>query len=138
MVSKLPLRALALAAVTVWAAAACGGGDDGSNTSAVSCTDPSTCSTGGAAAGTGGAAASGTCNNGVLDPGEACDGSLFGGKNCATATMNAQPNGLLTCSATCTLVTTGCSVSGVGNGGAGGGGPGTAGASGAGGAPAGG
>ncbi|HVU00252.1 MAG TPA: CAP domain-containing protein [Polyangiaceae bacterium] len=57
-----------------------------------------------------------TCGNGRLDPGEACDGTDFGGASCSSATVGAKPNGSLSC-AGCTLDTNGCSGNGGGAGG---------------------
>jgi hypothetical protein len=74
------------------------------------------------------------CGNGKLDTGEACDGTLLGGKTCSTATSGAKTGGTPSCDSTCKLVVTGCtSAAGTG----GGGGVGTGGAA-AGGAPSGG
>lgn len=75
-----------------------------------------------------------TCTgNGVVDPGEQCDGPV--NLTCATATMGARPIGTVTCSG-CKIVDTGCTSNGPGAGGAG---PGTGGGIGAGGmGPAGG
>jgi hypothetical protein len=46
-----------------------------------------------------------TCGNGKLDTGEACDGSLLGGKTCTTQGFT---GGTLSCSSTCTLNTASC------------------------------
>jgi hypothetical protein len=75
-----------------------------------------------------------TCTgNGVVDPGEECDGPA--NTTCANRTLGARPNGTVTCVA-CKIVDTGCTSSGPGAGGAG---PGTGGGIGAGGmGPAGG
>ncbi len=43
----------------------------------------------------------GTCGNGVLDPGEVCDGANFGGETCASATLGSAPFGTLFCSSDC-------------------------------------
>ena len=59
---------------------------------------------------------SATCGNHRLDAEEDCDGERFGGKNCATETMGAKPNGFLLCSNTCHVSTTGCTA-GKGDGG---------------------
>jgi hypothetical protein len=60
------------------------------------------------------------CGNGAIDPQEQCDGANLNGETCATATMNALPNGTLACSPTCTLDTTGCRGADAGAGGSGG------------------
>ncbi|HVU03401.1 MAG TPA: dienelactone hydrolase family protein [Polyangiaceae bacterium] len=57
-----------------------------------------------------------TCGNGALDSGEACDGSNLAGQTCESATLNARPNGTLSCTASCTLDATGCTSNGPGNG----------------------
>jgi|GEM_PF-6499442 len=57
------------------------------------------------------------CGNGKLDYAESCDGGNFNGKTCADYDFRA---GDLSCSATCTIVTTDCSNGG-GRGGGGGG-----------------
>lgn len=46
-----------------------------------------------------------TCGNGTLDSGEECEGSNLNGKTCLTQGFQ---SGTLSCSATCTLDTTGC------------------------------
>lgn len=46
-----------------------------------------------------------TCGNGVLNAGEECDGTNLGGATCAS---NGFAGGSLSCSPTCTLVTTQC------------------------------
>ena len=46
-----------------------------------------------------------TCGNGVIDAGEQCDGTAFGGVTCSTL---GYTGGLLACSSTCQRVTTGC------------------------------
>lgn len=56
------------------------------------------------------------CGNGKIDTladgaaAEECDGTELGGATCANATMRPGSTGTLTCSATCTLVTTACSM----------------------------
>jgi cysteine-rich repeat protein len=50
------------------------------------------------------------CGNGAIDAGESCDGALFDGATCSSATGNSLPLGDLSCSATCQIVTTGCSA----------------------------
>jgi len=72
------------------------------------------CAGAGGSSGTGGG--SGTCNNGVLDPGEPCDGVNLGGDTCETATMGAQPSGVLSCTANCTFNTSGCTGGNTGGG----------------------
>jgi hypothetical protein len=82
--------------------------------------------------GAGGAAARPPgCGNGTLDSGEACDGADLAGATCATGTMGAMPNGVVTCSPDCALVYSGCTGSIVG--GTGGTGSGTGGTGGTGG-----
>jgi hypothetical protein len=61
-----------------------------------------------------------SCGNGAIDSPEQCDGANLNGETCATATMNALPNGTLACSPTCTLDTSGCSGADAGAGGSGG------------------
>lgn len=64
---------------------------------------------------------SGACGNGVIDPGEACDGFDLNFETCASVTMGAFPNGTLLCSQACTFDTTFCFAgSDAGPGGAGG------------------
>lgn len=65
------------------------------------------------------------CGNGVIDPGELCDGPNLNGETCATVTMNAMPGGTLGCSLGCNFDTRNCTggVGGAGgSGGMGGGG----------------
>jgi hypothetical protein len=45
------------------------------------------------------------CGNGVIDPGEQCDGSEFGGKTCSSIGLG---SGNLICNAFCGLVASGC------------------------------
>src|SRR5690242_16162476 len=40
-----------------------------------------------------------TCNNGMIDPGEDCDGENLNNQTCATATMGAFTQGTLKCAA---------------------------------------
>jgi hypothetical protein len=47
---------------------------------------------------TGGSGTTARCGNGILDPGESCDGALFGGATCASVTLGAKVEGTLTCS----------------------------------------
>lgn len=75
------------------------------------------------------------CGNGIIDEGEDCDKDALGGATCASATVNALPNGVLACSANCMFDVSGCSGGNVG--GAGGSG-GTDGGAGSGGTAAGG
>ncbi|HVU01879.1 MAG TPA: hypothetical protein VHE30_09010 [Polyangiaceae bacterium] len=42
-----------------------------------------------------------TCGNGIVDPGEVCDGWQLAGKTCATATMGMRPGGKLACNESC-------------------------------------
>jgi hypothetical protein len=60
------------------------------------------------------------CGNGTIEPPEMCDGSNLNGETCASATMNSRPNGVLTCSSSCTLDTSGCMAADAGAGGSGG------------------
>lgn len=62
---------------------------------------------GGEATGGGGAGGANLCGNGVIDPGEACDGDAVGAATCAT-TVDASKVGYVGCTATCTLDTTYC------------------------------
>jgi len=59
------------------------------------------------------------CGDGVIESPEMCDGTNLNGATCAPATMNAAPGGVLACSPSCTLDTSGCTAAG-GAGGAGG------------------
>lgn len=60
--------------------------------------------------------ASGTCGNGVVEAGEACDGpQLPSGATCQTASQGAKTGGVLGCSSTCQFDLSACT------GGAGGG-----------------
>ena len=62
-----------------------------------------------------------TCGNGDLDAGEDCDGGLLNSKTCIT---QGYTGGTLTCSASCTFVTSACTSSGGDTGGDTGGSPG--------------
>jgi pathogenesis-related protein 1 len=56
-----------------------------------------------------------TCNhNGVVDPGEQCDGNALGAATCGSVTMGAQPQGNLRCTNTCTFDRSGCTSGGNG------------------------
>jgi hypothetical protein len=142
---------LAAARVSVWAALGvapgCGSADAGSGLglSGGACDGGAVCNLGGAAAGgasSGGGPSGGTasvlCGNGKLDPGEACDGNLFGAATCQSATMNARPLGVLACDR-CMPVTSGCTSTRDGGGAGGafgaGGAAGLGGTAGVGGAP---
>ena len=59
------------------------------------------------------------CGNGNLDEGEECDGSDFGTQTCSSYGFN---SGSLSCTANCTIDSSGCYNSGVSGGGGGGGG----------------
>lgn len=75
---------------------------------------------GGGAAGMGGGAAGmngGSCGNGVIDPGEDCDGTSLAGATCMKL-MNAS--GPLGCTADCMYDTSMCMTGNGGSGGAGG------------------
>ncbi|HVU04169.1 MAG TPA: hypothetical protein VHE30_20570 [Polyangiaceae bacterium] len=63
------------------------------------------------------------CGNGTVDPGEECEGRNLGGANCAFATLNARPNGTLSCSPQCQLDASRCTSNGDPGPGTGGGGP---------------
>jgi len=52
-----------------------------------------------------GAGVPNNCGNGVIDPGEQCDGSEFGGKTCASIGLG---SGNLLCNAFCGIVASGC------------------------------
>jgi pathogenesis-related protein 1 len=55
----------------------------------------------------------GTCNqNGVLDPGEECDGNALAGATCGSMTMGAQPQGSVRCTSTCRLDRSSCAPAG--------------------------
>ncbi len=49
-----------------------------------------------------------TCGNGKIDPGEDCDAVAPLAVTCSTATMGTKPVGLIRCSKTCVLDTSGC------------------------------
>lgn len=76
---------------------------------------------------------SGACGNGVVDPGEECDGRSLNGHTCATATSGARPIGALSCTTYCTLDTSFCASSSTGGSFGGGGSSGSGGFNGAGG-----
>lgn len=61
----------------------------------------------GGVAGVAGVGVAGTCGDGVIDPGEQCDGANFAGLTCNSATMGAEPNGQLYCAA-CAIDLSGC------------------------------
>jgi hypothetical protein len=52
--------------------------------------------------------ANGTCGNGVVESGEACDGAELDGETCSSVTVGARTMGTLKCSSQCTFDTTGC------------------------------
>jgi hypothetical protein len=62
----------------------------------------------GAPAGGAGAAPGFSCGDGVVGPGESCDGTSFAGETCASATMNARPQGTLLCTAYCSFDLSAC------------------------------
>ena len=90
---KAPLVALALAALTAGSV-----GDCGSDSSSPP----------------------GTCGNGMVESGEACDGTPPPGSSCMASTMGARPFGMVACT-NCQIDTTACMTTG------GGGAPGTGG-----------
>ncbi len=96
--------------------------------------DPSTNGGSGSNDGSGGFTPIGPgCGNGVIDEGEACDGSNLLGQTCASATLNAKPDGQLRCTA-CALDTSACTGGSTAGGSTGaGGGIGTGGIAGSGG-----
>ena len=51
------------------------------------------------------------CGNGLIDGTEACEGPNLNGATCASATLNAKPNGSVHCSQACQLDVSGCSAS---------------------------
>ncbi|MCA9706672.1 MAG: lamin tail domain-containing protein [Myxococcales bacterium] len=53
----------------------------------------------------------GVCGDGILDPGEACDGDDYGGQTCQTQGFD---GGLLACNVQCEIVTAGCDACGDG------------------------
>ena len=59
------------------------------------------------------------CGNGVVEPGELCDGGDLAGETCGSVTMFSATVGTLRCTAKCTFDTSGCFRS-VGAGGSGG------------------
>jgi len=86
----------------------------------------------GGTTGSGGATTASKCGNGVIDPGEQCDGTRgLANHTCASVTLNSLPLGTLKCGTDCQFDTSGCHSSNPGSGGTGG--AGTGGASGAGG-----
>jgi len=54
------------------------------------------------------------CGNGVLDPGEECDGTNLNSNSCSTV-VPTRPGGALACTPTCTFDTTGCTAPSCGN-----------------------
>ncbi len=55
----------------------------------------------------------GTCNvcgDGVKNGTEACEGNQFGGATCSTVTAGTQPFGVLTCTSSCTIDSSGCTA----------------------------
>lgn len=117
-------RSLVRACVVAAIAVGCSSGTDGSGSP-----QPSGEAGNGAGAfgGTNGAGGSfggnnpppATCGNGVVDPGEDCDGTAT--QTCAAATLGSLPNGSVSCNG-CHLDTTACSSGNPGGGGAGTGG----------------
>jgi len=61
----------------------------------------------------------GLCGNGIVNPGEQCDGSNLNGESC---TSRGFSGGTLSCNATCTFNTSACTTVSPGGGGGGGGG----------------
>ncbi|AUX43910.1 hypothetical protein SOCE26_053660 [Sorangium cellulosum] len=107
-VSRSAATAVLLSAVAVHAAA-CGGDDEmsGPRPPGHSSGDGGDGGDGGAgAADGGGGAAPGDCGNGVVEAGEACDGTDLAGADCRSAGFDA---GELACSAGCAFDTSGCS-----------------------------
>lgn len=49
------------------------------------------------------------CGNGIIEPGEACDGQNLGNETCSSVTMGSEPNGYLLCSG-CVFNTSACTV----------------------------
>jgi hypothetical protein len=67
-----------------------------------------------------------TCGNGMVDPGEACDGQNLNLATCAMLTMGMMPTGSPLCNVDCKgFTTTGCMTTGQGTGTGGGPGMGT-------------
>jgi hypothetical protein len=66
----------------------------------------------------GGSAPAQRCGNGQIDPGEACDGTIFGGTTCGVVSMGTRPVGALRCTSSCVLDSSGCRSANVGAGGA--------------------
>ena len=48
------------------------------------------------------------CGNGIVDPGEQCDGADLGGNTCDTVVGASEPGSLLTCAADCSLDVSAC------------------------------
>ncbi len=92
---------------------ASGAGQGGATSSSTNSATGGTTADGGASSTStgpsGGGGAGPLCNNGILDPGEPCDGDELGGKNCQDVGFDA-PDGLA-CSKVCDLDTSGCSAS---------------------------
>ncbi len=55
------------------------------------------------------------CGNGVLDPGEECDGTNLDGASCSSLYPTTRPGGDLACNANCTFDTTDCRAPECGN-----------------------
>jgi hypothetical protein len=55
-----------------------------------------------------------SCGNGIIDPGELCDGANLGGETCGSATMNSAPVGTLACTRGCFPDTSSCRSPGSG------------------------
>ena len=48
------------------------------------------------------------CGNGIIDPGEACDGPALDGVTCSTGTMGVFPHGTVACSMCLVFDFSGC------------------------------
>lgn len=48
------------------------------------------------------------CGNGIIEPGEECDGPNLDEQTCVTATMGAFTAGMLSCTSSCRLDLSGC------------------------------
>ena len=97
--------------VVVAAAAGCAGSDSPSGDQSAFSFDAAAYRGSGGNNGMG--AAGRVCGNGVIEPGEDCDGVALGGATCASVTMGSQSNGSLKCLATCMFDRSGCQGTGV-------------------------
>ena len=121
MTTRSNIHWLVTLSVVVAAAAGCAGSDSPSgDESAFSFDAAAYKSSGGTGSGFGNngtaGAAGRVCGDGVIEPGEDCDGVALGGATCASVTMGSQSNGSLKCLATCMFDRSGCQGAGVATG----------------------